>query len=186
MDYWNSLVHGGDGNFVDPFSKPEYSLRQRQYNAAKLSGRPGVYTPQAVINGVKATVGSNHKHVRRALKDKAESMLQIVVASADTTNSSSVLSVNVLGDAEQLAALEGTDIMLVRYLDKTTTSITGGENRHLELVNHHVVTKVALMGEVSRTSDMTYFMDRPAEGSGCVVLVQEGASTPIYAAAECP
>ncbi len=186
VDYWNSLVHGSDGNFVDPFSKPEHSLRQREYNAAELSGRPGVYTPQAVINGVKAAVGSNDKQVRKALTNMSESMFQIVVASSDPTNSASVLSVNVLGDAGQLAALEGTDIMLVSYLDETKTSITGGENRHLELVNHHVVTKVARMGEISRTGNMTYFVDRPTAGSGCVVLVQEGASTPIYAAAECP
>lgn len=185
VDYWNTLVHGSDGNFVDPFSRPEHSLRQRQYNAAHLSGRPGVYTPQAVINGVTAAVGSNGKQVRKALANIPESMFKIDVASTDSTDSASVLSVNVLGDAGQLAALEGTDIMLVSYMDKATTSITGGENRHRELVNHHVVTKVARMGEISPTGNMMFFVDRPAAGMGCIVLVQEGASTPIYAAAEC-
>jgi len=184
VDYWNSLVHGNDSNFVDPFSKPEYSMRQREYSIARLAGRPGVYTPQVVINGVIAAVGSNRRHISKALKNKRRAALSITLR----TNAAdeSVLQVGVSGEQQQQRDLKGTDIMLVRYIDSADTLITGGENRHLTLTNHHIVFDVVRLGEVTPAKDMSYNIDAPSPGEGCVVLVQEGALTPVYAAIECP
>lgn len=42
VDYWNNL------NWIDAFSKPEFSQRQRQYNQIL---KAGVYTPQVIIDG---------------------------------------------------------------------------------------------------------------------------------------
>jgi len=183
VDYWNELVHGSDGNFIDPFSSPEYSLRQRDYNAAQLAGRPGVYTPQAVINGTTAAVGSNRRQLQKALDAVANSPLTVTFSDADAQ---AQLTVRVTGAAAQRAALDGVDVMLVGYLDIASTQITGGENRDLELVNHHVVMSVAKIGEISGSGEMVFAVDRPVAGHGCVVMVQEGASTPVHAAAECP
>jgi len=186
VDYWNELVHGRDGNFIDPFSSPEYSLRQRDYNAAKLVGRPGVYTPQAVINGTTAAVGSNRHQIQKALDVAADSSLTVTFSEAGIADAQAPLTVRVTGAAVRRAALEGVDIMLVGYKDIASTLITGGENRNLELINHHVVMSVAKIGEVSGSGEMEFAVDRPVAGHGCVVLVQEGASTPVHAAAECP
>lgn len=184
VDYWNSLVHGSDGNFVDPFSKSEYSMRQREYNVARLAGRPGVYTPQAVVNGVTAAVGSNRRHIVKALKTRRVQALTISlqVSAADNT----ILQVAVTGDQQQLQELQGTDITLVSFIDFAQTSITGGENRDLVLNNHHVVYEMRRLGRVSSTSDMSYNVEAPTQGRGCVVLIQNGALTPVFAAVECP
>jgi hypothetical protein len=184
VDYWNSLVHGSDGNFVDPFSKSEYSMRQREYNVSRLAGRPGVYTPQAVINGVTAAVGSNRRHIAKALKNRRPAALLITLhpSAADET----VLQVGITGEQRQLEVLRGTDIMLIKYFDSAQTHITGGENRDLILTNHHVVYEVLRLGQVSSTSEMSYNITVPAQGEGCVVLVQEGALSPVFAAVECP
>lgn len=184
VDYWNSLIHGGDGNFVDPFSSPEYSMRQREYNVARLAGRPGVYTPQAVINGVTATVGSNRRHITKALKNRKAAAVQITLQASTTDKT--VLQVSVSGEQRQLQDLQGTDITLVKYIDSEQTAITGGENRNLVLTNHHIVYETVRLGEISSTSDMSYNITAPAPGDGCVVLVQEGALTPVFAALECP
>jgi len=184
VDYWNSLVHGNDSNFVDPFSKSEYSMRQREYSAAGLAGRPGVYTPQVVINGVIAAVGSNRRHISKALKNKRKAALRITVKT--DVDDESVLHISVSGQQQQLRELQGTDIMLVRYIDSADTFITGGENRDLTLTNHHIVFDVLRLGQVTSTADMSYNIEAPASGDGCVVLVQEGALTPVYAAMECP
>lgn len=184
VDYWNSLVHGSAGNFVDPFSKSEYSMRQREYSAARLSGRPGVYTPQAVINGVTAAVGSNRRHIAKALKNKQAAAVTITLQTSKTDDGT--LQVEVTGDQRQLQDLQGTDITLVRYIDSTQTRITGGENQNLTLTNHHVVFEVLPLGQINSSSEMSYNIARPAQGEGCVVLVQEGALTPVYAALECP
>ena len=50
VDYWNNL------GWTDPFSSPQFSERQRQY-AGVLSG--GVYTPEMIVNGQEAFVGSD-------------------------------------------------------------------------------------------------------------------------------
>ena len=98
VDYWNNLVHGSDGSFTDPFSKSEYSLRQREYNHARLAGRPGVYTPQAVINGRIASVGSNKRQIVKALSAPTEQALTITIN--DDTHSDSNLVVTVSADTE--------------------------------------------------------------------------------------
>ena len=184
VDYWNSLVHGNDGNFVDPFSKPEYSMRQREYNAARLAGRPGVYTPQAVINGVSAAVGSNRRHIAKALKNIRPSALRITLQVSETDEN--VLHVRVTGAQDQLETLQGTDISLFKYIDSATTLITGGENRNLRLTNHHVVYEIVHLGQVSSSSEMSYNIEAPEKGEGCVVLIQAGTLTPIFSAVECP
>jgi len=183
VDYWDDLVHGSDGNFVDPFSDASYSMRQREYNVASLAGRPGVYTPQAVINGRFATVGSNRRDILRALTSTEPQSLKIQV---DAGQTSDTLSVVVTGSAEQRAELAGINISVARYLDSATTSVTGGENRHKSLTNHRIVTSLTILGEVSEDNEMSFTLQKPAENEGCVVLVQEDASTPVYAANACP
>ncbi len=183
VDYWNDLVHGGAGNFVDPFSSAEYTTRQREYNAAKLYGQPGVYTPQAVINGQYAAVGSDQHHITKALNKVQAATFEI--NQEPNPSDSSALQVTVSGEQQQLQAFAGTNITLVRYIDSASTKITGGENQNLELVNHHIVFEVTQLGQISNDEDMVYNIGAPNEGEGCVVLIQEGAFTPVYAALEC-
>lgn len=184
VDYWNSLVHGKDGSFADPFSHADHTQRQREYDAAHLAGRPGVYTPQAIVNGRIAMVGSDERNLLKALSRAVDSSLQITLSA--TSTQARQWQVDVTGSAEQKRRLAGMDIMLYTYLDSATTSITGGENRHLELINHHIVQQVTRLGEVSAEQPMQFGMPAPAANQGCVVMIQERAATPIYAAVECP
>ncbi|MFK7852984.1 MAG: DUF1223 domain-containing protein [Granulosicoccus sp.] len=184
VDYWNSLVHGSDGSFTDPYSKSDYSMRQREYNHANLAGRPGVYTPQAVVNGRTASVGSNKRQIVKALSVTSDQALTIAIENDD--KAADDLKVSISGTAEQREKLQGLEVRLVSYLDQATTQITGGENRDLTLVNHHVVLEVSSLGRVSGSGNLHFRIPRPAADQGCVVLVQEGARTPVYAAAECP
>ncbi|MFK7861113.1 MAG: DUF1223 domain-containing protein [Granulosicoccus sp.] len=183
VDYWDNLVHGSDGNFVDPFSDASYSRRQRTYNVAELQGRPGVYTPQAIVNGRYAAVGTNRKHISRALATPVEQSLDIRITEGPTPDT---LSVDITGSAGQLDALVGTDISVAHYLDEATTLITGGENRHKSLTNHHIVRSMTRLGEVTVGAAMTFSIEKPAGDAGCVVLVQEDALTPVFAAQGCP
>lgn len=183
VDYWDTLVHGSDGNFKDPHSKPEYSMRQRGYNEANLKGRPGVYTPQAVINGRYATVGSKRDYIAKALAVPVENALTIDIEAIPDKDA---LNVSLSASDQQRERLEGVSIMLAYYIDSVTTSITGGENNGKTVVNHHVVTQMSRLGEVALKGDMNYKFRSPGAAEGCVVLVQETTLTPVYAAAECP
>jgi len=183
VDYWDSLVHGDAGNFVDPFSQASHSARQREYNAASLSGRPGVYTPQAIVNGRFAAVGSNRQHITKALAAQVTQALTIRIGAGATPD---MLNVTITGSDEQLAELAGTDIRLARYIDEAATFITGGENKDKTLVNHNIVKSLETLGEVTRNSPMSFSVEKPAADGGCVILVQEDALTPVYAAHACP
>lgn len=183
VDYWDNLVHGRDGNFVDPFSQVSHSMRQREYNAASLAGRPGVYTPQAVINGRFAAVGSNRRHITKALASPVEQAFKILISAG---TSADTLSVEITGSDDKKAELAGTDISVAHYIDKATTRITGGENSNKTLTNHRIVTSLTPLGEVSVDGGMSFSVQKPHAGEGCVILVQEDARSPIYAAYGCP
>ena len=74
VDYWNSI------GWKDPFSSKQFSARQQRY--ADLIHSTEVYTPQAVIDGHLAVVGSNRTNVLKAITtsaEKSKSDLQITV-----------------------------------------------------------------------------------------------------------
>lgn len=73
VDYWNQL------GWTDPYSDAAYSRRQRQYSHAL-----GVdtYTPQIVVNGREAMVGSRSRTVRRSIQSALEDPAQVHVAIA--------------------------------------------------------------------------------------------------------
>jgi hypothetical protein len=60
VDYWNEL------GWHDPWSSPAHTARQEQY-ARALGGR-GLYTPQMVVNGRDAFVGSDAAHARESVE----------------------------------------------------------------------------------------------------------------------
>jgi len=64
VDYWNYL------GWADPYSDPAFSARQRAYSQALGET---VYTPQMIVNGRRAFVGSDAARVRR---DLAEALRQ--------------------------------------------------------------------------------------------------------------
>jgi hypothetical protein len=57
VDYWNQL------GWKDPFSSHRYTERQQQYGL--IFGKNGVYTPQMVIDGRVAFVGSDEARAKR-------------------------------------------------------------------------------------------------------------------------
>ena len=183
VDYWDTLEHRSDGSFVDPYSAPEHSMRQRVYNSAGLSGRPGVYTPQVVINGRVVMMGSNRRHVRGALKKPVASALKVDIAEVEDSDN---LEVRLGALSESAAQAAGANIMLARYLYQTETNVTGGENNNRVLVNHHVVTSFEQIGQVPGAGDWSLRVASPATGEGCVVLVQSEQLDTLHAAVQCP
>jgi len=70
VDYWNLLNYGSAGTWVDPYSKAEYTFRQRKYNNPNVTAidqYTGVYTPQAVINGRYGVLGSDPRAISKGL-----------------------------------------------------------------------------------------------------------------------
>src|SRR5215217_5623425 len=63
VDYWDYV------GWKDTFAQEAYSDRQRAY--AKSWGSSRIYTPQIVVNGAKAVVGSRRNEVQDAVDQAA-------------------------------------------------------------------------------------------------------------------
>jgi hypothetical protein len=176
VDYWNSLVHGDDGNFIDPFSSAANTARQQHYDQSALDGRAGVFTPQVVIDGRYAAVGSDKRRITKALSSPSPLHVKVVV-----TPAADGLTVSV--DA---AEDEQATVWFVSFLREQSTAVTGGENRHLTIINHHVVTEMRPLGQLANSS-LAWQVDWPADPEvGCAVIVQADALEPVLGAAVCP
>lgn len=176
VDYWDDLVYGSAGVWKDPFSSPKHSARQRRYNQVDLQGQDGVYTPQMIVNGQFATVGSSKDKVR-----------QYVAAS------SSPLGIEVTVENGQYVALisgahgAAATVWVARFERMRDTEVIAGENLGKTMRNHHMVRlleaadrwqgkpKRVVIGDVH---------DDPAKG--CAVFVQSRKLGPVLGASYCP
>ncbi len=178
VDYWNDLVWGSDGTWQDPFSKAEYTQRQRLYDLVALQGRRGVYTPQAIINGQYALVGINKQQTRKVLDATVPTDVAVSVNAVDGK-----LVVNV----DNPDNLQGASIFLARFLKKTSTDVTGGENNRKQLHNVNVVTDYQSLGRLAGESQHSFVVAANADSNtGCAVVVQSEILGPILGAAVCP
>ena len=196
VDYWDSLVYGSHGSHQDPFASPDNSSRQQAYNNAELEGQRGVYTPQMVVNGRYAAIGSRRGHVKKGIEVVERPSMVIDVAENSLTNNASSgensVRIQLSGDHSQVP--DNAHLWLAVFDTEETTTITTGENHDKTLVSHHIVREfeqVTPPGDYSEllTSDGDLQLDvniRLEEGQGCAVLLQESALGAIHGASYCP
>lgn len=135
VDYWNRL------GWTDPYSEAAYSRRQRQYSEAL-----GVdtYTPQIVVNGREAMVGSRARTVRRALRSALSAPAPVAVQVAlDTTAAPLAVGYRLKGDVPADA-----DLRLAVVERGLSQRVTRGENagrtlRHANVVRSFVSVAAA-------------------------------------------
>jgi hypothetical protein len=183
VDYWDSLVYGSAGKWKDPFSSPAYSQRQRDYNRLSLKGRTGVYTPQMVVNGNYAFVGSKAEQAKKQL-DKDSSL--ILETSAEISSDGNI-TINIDGQYHSKA-----DVWLITYDKKNVTVIDTGENKGKTLTNYNVVREFEFVGKWKGDPvAITTTLKSLDENQNCAVIVQRYDSTrqsvagPIVGAAIC-
>ena len=113
VDYWNYL------GWKDIFAKPEFTQRQKDYSRTLSHG--GVYTPQMIINGRSAVVGSRRDLVAKYLAAQRE----IPVAGPDISLAFQEGMINLtIGNG---SVNEPATIWLVAYDDKRSVKIKSGE-----------------------------------------------------------
>jgi hypothetical protein len=91
VDYWNHL------GWRDPFSAPQYTQRQEAYSRA--THNRGLYTPQMIVNGTDAFVGSDRVHAHRAIADplKQSAAVELKLRAIATTNHSVAVAYEITG-----------------------------------------------------------------------------------------
>lgn len=130
VDYWNDL------GWVDPFSKAEFSARQRGYAASH--GTDSVFTPEAVVDGRGSTVGSRAGDVIDAVhRAAAEKHLKIDLTPAPSGGLS--VALNETPDPKTQLFLAVTEAGL-------TTRVEAGENRGRTLEHAPIVRALSKLG----------------------------------------
>ena len=164
VTYWDQL------GWKDTFGSPRWTARQWDY--AHRAGRPQVATPQVIVNGDAAIVGSNR------------AQLDALIARAGAPRGGPDLTVD--HGALKLAAgahAAPSTVWLVRYDPRVrNVPIRAGENGGRTLPHRDIVRDLTKLGTWNGAA-ATFQLAPPAEqGLASAVLVQQGSGGPIIAA----
>ena len=173
VDYWDNL------GWRDPFSNALFTKRQSLF--ARDASADGVYTPQIVVNGEVAVVGSDRAAVKSAIaKTAARPLTEIDLA----WKSAKQLTV----DVRSGSAAKGDVVLLAVTQDAASNVVTRGENQGHTLAHVNVTRRLSAIGSIGPTGgfhgDVTVPVDASWNASAlhAVVLVQHGEGGAIRAA----
>lgn len=137
VDYWDSL------GWKDPFSNHKFTERQSAYAAA--TNEPDIYTPQMVVDGAAAFVGSDRQNavgeITRAASH-AKSALRAVWASGTPRA--------LIVDVPEGSVPSNATVVLAVVEDHLTSSVTRGENKGHQLSHTAVTRQMTTLGATSR------------------------------------
>lgn len=169
VDYWNYL------GWADTLASKDNT--ERQYAYARMFGRNGVYTPQAVLNGREHVNGADLSTIRER------------IASMPTEGNGLEVPVDIEVKNDELRIRvgpgEGKANIVIAYFERERTiNIDKGENRGKTVNYWHTVTDMETIGmwEGKETNlvlpaDM---LKKKKKAGGCAVLLQrmKSADTP--------
>jgi hypothetical protein len=164
VTYWDQL------GWKDTFDQEAFT--QRQWDYAHYAGRGNVATPQVIVNGRSAIVGSNRAELLQTLaKEGSPATGPAIKAAAGAVLIGS-------GNTSQPAT-----VWLVRYDPREQwVSIRAGENEGRKLPHRNVVRELTMLG--TWTGQPTSFGLAKASDAALrsAILIQAGKGGPIVAA----
>ncbi|HUK12814.1 MAG TPA: DUF1223 domain-containing protein [Thermoanaerobaculaceae bacterium] len=176
VGYWDYL------GWTDRFARPEFGRRQRRY-AAALSD--GVYTPQLVVNGAAAFVGSDESRVRAAIAAAlARPAAASLAADAVLHGQAQRVDVRVAGSGLP----DGATVEVAVVEDGLSTRVLRGENADSVLRHSRVVRALGALPAGAAAGEVTLDVppDLVGERSSVVVFAQDRVTGRVLAAAGVP
>ena len=142
VDYWNHI------GWKDPYSARSYSDRQSAY-ARRLEDE--VYTPQMVVDGTSAFVGSDATLADKAFA-KALTRPKIAVRlSSVSSGTANLLQAHVeTGVLQESFGLRDADLYVAVALNHAESQVSGGENSGRRLSHTAVVKSIIKVGRLRR------------------------------------
>ncbi len=164
VTYWDQL------GWKDSFDDPAYTARQWDY--ARTQGRAQVATPQVIVNGRAAVIGSRQGELDQAIAANARGLGGPGIART--------------GDAVTVgpAKADGkATVWLVRYDPRTlSVAIRAGENNGRTLAHRNIVRELKPLGMWSGAA-VRFAIPAGNPLYRSAILVQQGKGGPIVAAA---
>jgi hypothetical protein len=122
VDYWDYL------GWKDPFSSKTFTQRQQMY--ARIQGTSDIYTPEAIIDGRFATVGSNRPNLLKAISASAAKPKPPLTLSITKESGAIVI---------EAPSREQGDLWIAIAQDKAVSHVPHGENAGRTLTHVNVV-----------------------------------------------
>lgn len=180
VDYWDYI------GWKDTFGRPEHTQRQKAYAKARGDGK--VYTPQAVVNGLRHCVGSDAGEIEKAARHSGKAGALSVAMRAEASNGGIVLNIGPAGAGSPAAG----QIMLFRVSSQKEVQIGRGENSGRKVSYANVVRSFEAVGEwrgAAQRIELPQTRLLSPETDGWVILLQAGETKKpgaILAAAKSP
>jgi hypothetical protein len=130
VEYWNRL------GWVDPYSSPEATERQRVY--AAHSADPTLFTPEMVIDGSAAVVGSDPDSIQTVLDTALDDAVTLANVSVKAAGGEVLVTVG--------AGTGQADVVLVGYDRLHVTPVGRGENGGRKLTESNIVRSIQSIG----------------------------------------
>ena len=164
VTYWDQL------GWKDTFDQPAFT--QRQWDYARHAGRGNIATPQVIVNGKTAIVGSSRAELQQVVAKAGSPAGGPAIKAVDNSVS--------LGSGE--SAVPAT-VWLVRYDPSIQwVSIRAGENVGRRLPHRNIVRMLAALGTWTGKPLHLKLPSAPLAGLRSAILVQAGKGGPIIAA----
>ena len=153
VEYWNRL------GWVDPFSSPEMTERQRVY--ASRATDPTLFTPEMVIDGARSVVGSDPDQIDAAIDAAEDEVVSLATVALKVSPADIVVTVG--------AGTGRAGVVLVGYDRSHTTPVGRGENGGRTLTEMNVVRSIQPIGDWTG-AELTLRQKRPAGQLFAVLL----------------
>ena len=156
VDYWDGL------GFRDRYSAAWATSRQHTY--AQALNQQGMYTPQMVVNGADAFVGSDRPRAQGAVRAALARHAEVRIALHASPNGDGVT----IEFALSAAPIRHTALRLALVQGDGTTNVTAGENAGKNL--HHV--------SIVRALQTVQLQDRPSGRASFGAAPMQGVTNP--------
>ncbi len=163
VTYWDQL------GWKDSFAQPAFTARQWDY--ARASGRGNVQTPQLIVDGSSAILGSRKSEVEAAITSHRTAPGAPDISSAGD-------AVTISGGSPPVNA----KVWLIDYDPRTVAvPIRAGENSGRTLAHRNVVRRVTVLGAWTG-KNVSFSLGQGQAAYARAILVQSGVGGPILAA----
>lgn len=181
VDYWDRL------GWPDRFSSPTFTERQTEYAQAL---RTQAYTPQMVVDGRLAFVGSDARFAERAIRDASrEKKIPLEIQALPIPENSDVVRLQArLSQPISIASGQDTAVLLAITETNLTTSVRAGENSGRVLHHSSVVRELRRIANLDSgqefSTEANIHKDWDRKNLRAVMFIQEERSRRILAAGQ--
>jgi len=158
VDYWNSY------GWRDVFSSAQYTARQNAY--AHFFKDQGVYTPEMVVNGSDAFVGSDQEHLQQDLNRELNQPANVVLHASFKKHGNKV---TVKYSAQGFSDGDVVNIALVER--GLSTDVTAGENAGRTLHHDNVVKEFQTLPLTQAEAKASVPLDKILDISAASLIV---------------